>query len=132
MGTLVKDRLQCTVRLRATKAAVPASRMYIVATLEAWALTHLKDDAILIADELVSNAIRFSSDLVTLSCSISDDDEFVIEVGDPSPELPRIGITDELEIDGRGLIIVEALSEEWGAHLIDDGGKVVWATLSRG
>jgi hypothetical protein len=35
-----------------------------------------------------------------------------------------------LDVHGRGLVIVEALADEWGAHLADDmGGKVVWAAF---
>jgi hypothetical protein len=30
---------------------------------------------------------------------------------------------------GRGLNVVEACSVRWGWHLLDDGGKVVWALL---
>jgi hypothetical protein len=35
-----------------------------------------------------------------------------------------------LDVHGRGLVIVEALADAWGAHLTDDtGGKVVWAAF---
>jgi hypothetical protein len=53
----------------------------------------------------------------------------VIEVGDSSPELPKVGTAELLDVHGRGLVIVEAVADDWGAHLVD-GGKVTWAALN--
>jgi hypothetical protein len=33
-------------------------------------------------------------------------------------------------LSGRGLLLVEALSERWGHFGYDSGGKVIWAALA--
>lgn len=37
----------------------------------------------------------------------------------------------ETDTSGRGLFIVEAVSDEWGVRYEDDGRKTVWATISK-
>jgi hypothetical protein len=32
-------------------------------------------------------------------------------------------------VDGRGLLLVEACSKDWGWRLEDQGGKTVWAAI---
>jgi two-component sensor histidine kinase len=102
----------------------------VEATLEAWELTALTENVTLVVSELVTNAVRYAPDLLTLECSISADGRFVLEVADPSTELPMPGEAGPFDVRGRGLVIVEALADEWGAHLADNrGGKVVWAAF---
>jgi hypothetical protein len=59
----------------------------------------------------------------------SDGLSLVIRVWDASSEMPvrHHGAPDE--IGGRGLMIVEALSKEWGTYQ-ENGGKVVWVLIS--
>jgi hypothetical protein len=74
--------------------------------------------------------VCYAPDLLTLECFISAGGRFVLEVEDPSTELPIPGEAGPFDVHGRGLVIVEALADEWGAHLTDDmGGKVVWAAF---
>jgi hypothetical protein len=51
------------------------------------------------------------------------------EVWDCSPDVPTIQKQDDESESGRGLILVEALSERWGSYLPPTGGKVVWFDL---
>jgi anti-sigma regulatory factor (Ser/Thr protein kinase) len=125
----VRDKPQCTIKFRATESAVPASRLYVAQALEAWGLDALKDDAVLVVDELMSNAIRYGDDVVILECSITEEGLFRIEVWDSCADLPVLGIAEDLDVDGRGLVLVAAYSTAWGAHPVGGGGKVVWAAL---
>jgi hypothetical protein len=54
--------------------------------------------------------------------------QILILVWDASPQPPALtGVTDEAE-HGRGLILVEAVSEQWGWYSREDcDGKFVWA-----
>jgi hypothetical protein len=68
----------------------------------------------------------------------SDQAQVVVLVWDASPRPPVRMMADGDAEDGRGLLLVEALSEQWGWHLPgeDDGalagdqsGKFVWAIV---
>lgn len=125
---VLKAQPRCATAFQATENAVPAARAYVLGALEAWGLTSLMDDAKLLVSELITNAVRYSADTVVLRCSVSPEGRCVIEVGDSSPELPKIDAADPLDIHGRGLVIVEAVADDWGARRVV-GGKVTWAAL---
>ena len=118
------------VTFRATPMAASAARAYVEATLEAWGLAALTENVTLVVSELVTNAVRHAPGVLTLECFISADGRFVVQVADPSTELPTPGEAGPSDVHGRGLVIVEGLADEWGARLTDDiGGKVVWAAF---
>jgi anti-sigma regulatory factor (Ser/Thr protein kinase) len=118
------------VTFRATPVAASAARAYVEATLEAWDLTALTENVALVVSELVTNAVCYAPDLFTLECFISAGGRFVLEVADPSTELPIPEEAGPFDVHGRGLVIVDALADEWGAYLTDGrGGKIVWAAF---
>ncbi|MDT4980662.1 MAG: hypothetical protein QOG07_2541 [Pseudonocardiales bacterium] len=87
------------------------------------------DDAVLVASELVGNAVLHTSsaDCATLDVSWDVDTSGVrVCVGDPSDQEPEPRIAGEDEPGGRGLKIVDAISDEWGVER-GDHGKTVWA-----
>jgi len=93
----------------------------------------LLDDVILLTSELVTNAVRYGGDGVTLRIALRAD---VIEVSveDKSPLLPaRPAVVAEnpYREGGRGLLIVSELASEWGIDEKPLGGKRVWARLPR-
>jgi anti-sigma regulatory factor (Ser/Thr protein kinase) len=87
--------------------------------------------AVLLADELVVNAILHTGGTLTLSCDL-DDDQVRIGVCDDAPDRDDVG-ADELDVrrtSGRGLFLVDALATGWGVEP-NDGGKCVWFRLDR-
>jgi anti-sigma regulatory factor (Ser/Thr protein kinase) len=87
------------------------------------------DDAVLVASELVGNAVRHTraTGSATLDVSWDVDSSGVrVCVGDPSDEQPHLRIVGDDEPKGRGLKIVAAMADEWG---VERGarGKTVWA-----
>jgi anti-sigma regulatory factor (Ser/Thr protein kinase) len=110
--------------------AASAARAYVEAALESSELTALTENVTLVVSELVTNAVRYAPELLTLECFISAEGRFVVEVADPSTTLPKVGEAGPFDVHGRGLVIVEALADEWGARLTDEmGGKIVWAAF---
>jgi len=92
-----------------------------------WGLPDLVGAASVIASELVTNVVEHAGTMATLRVSLVP--RFVtIGVRDGSTEEPRR--VNPNPSGGRGLMLVEAMSHSWG-WLPVDGGKVVWASLSR-
>jgi anti-sigma regulatory factor (Ser/Thr protein kinase) len=86
------------------------------------------DDAVLVADELVTNALRHGRAIRTCRLALVDRrPRLRIEIDDTSPEEPRIRTPDDL--GGRGLVLVDRLASSWGVDHHDDH-KTVWAELT--
>jgi two-component sensor histidine kinase len=90
-----------------------------------WDLPELADDALLIAAELATNAAKIG-DVFHLTLS-RQGGMALIEVWDSSEALPDRQRCSVDRVDGRGLLLVEACSKDWGWRLEDQGGKTVWA-----
>ncbi|MFI7015450.1 ATP-binding protein [Streptomyces sp. NPDC050164] len=114
--------------------SVPEARRFARAAVEDWGLPELADPAELVTSELASNAIlhaRHASFRVTLR-RLSDD-QVQVAVIDRSSALPRKADPGGDDDHGRGLAIVDALSQRWGAEPMWWGtqkGKKVWADLA--
>jgi anti-sigma regulatory factor (Ser/Thr protein kinase) len=131
---------QTTLTLGPVATAPGDARATLKTALILWGLAHLTADAEAITSELVTNAITASTTkaprgiqprAVTLWITARDG-ELLIRVWDPDPALPPPGQPppDDPEPEhGRGLLIVTALSRQWGWHPARNGGKYVWATL---
>jgi anti-sigma regulatory factor (Ser/Thr protein kinase) len=83
-----------------------------------------------VVTELVVNAIVHAGGRFTLSLCV-DGGAFMVEVADPSTNLPETRRPADDDPRGRGLVIVEAFSRDWGVRA-DRGGKVIWAELEVG
>lgn len=83
-------------------------------------------DAVLMVDELVSNAVEHADGGLSVHLSIAGD-ALIIAVSDPHPErLPVLGRPPSVQPSGRGLLVVDALSTRWGT-VVDRTSKSVWA-----
>ncbi len=82
----------------------------------------------LIASELITNAIRHGAPPVILEITC-DGNTVQVQVSDTSPDLPtprRAGDDDE---DGRGLRIVDVLSDSHGVDVLENH-KTIWARIA--
>jgi anti-sigma regulatory factor (Ser/Thr protein kinase) len=84
---------------------------------------------VLVANELVTNAVLHARTDLWLRLELRGDRLF-IAVRDGGQRLLR-PVTPDLEAEGgRGLWLVEQLTQVWGVHPHSDGGKVVWCALT--
>jgi hypothetical protein len=116
--------------LGALTGAVPSARLHARLVLLEWGLAAFSDSTELVVSELVTNGVRASRtagwDALRMWL-VSDRRQVVVFVWDASPGLPARADPDEDAESGRGLLLVESLSERWGYFGCDGGGKVIWA-----
>ncbi|MEW2382600.1 ATP-binding protein [Micromonospora sp. NPDC047707] len=107
--------------------ALAPARHLVKTALTAWGFEdgQSMDDAVLIADELVANAVRHGGGCLRLQ--IQAGSRVTIAAVDGSAVVPRRRDPDG--DGGRGLAIIEALCDEWGVTDLDDGHKCVWVRL---
>jgi anti-sigma regulatory factor (Ser/Thr protein kinase) len=91
------------------------------------------DDVVLVASELVGNAVLHTEADTTNDLDVTWDVEtgpetVVVRVADPSNAAPRPRNTDESDTGGRGLAIVAAIATDWGVRC-SSVGKQVWARV---
>ena len=109
--------------------SAPQARQFARLHLETHGLPHLIDVVCLAVSELATNAVVHAQTPFTLTV-LSADGSLVVELRDASPAPPLAGVHDVLAEGGRGLLLVQALSREWGTRADADGAKVVWAAFS--
>jgi len=90
------------------------------------------DDAALIAAELLANAAQHGSPPVVVCVRPVGEGKVRIEVSDASPRSPVRPTLSTGNMTGRGLALVEALSDRWGVDRDGESGKTVWSELSAG
>ncbi|MEW2512754.1 SpoIIE family protein phosphatase [Streptomyces sp. NPDC046870] len=107
--------------------ALTQARHMIQAAVRAWGAHELADEIELVAGELITNALMHTegSAIVTLRALDGGDRRLRIEVEDGSSALPRRRDAGETGVSGRGLVLVERLSDSWGVEA-RGGGKAVW------
>jgi hypothetical protein len=92
-------------------------------TLHHWGLDDQVESTELLVSEVVANAVRFATRPITLRLLCTD--VLRCEVEDDSPVVPRMRHARLSDEGGRGLFLVDALSERWGVTRLSTG-KVVW------
>jgi hypothetical protein len=108
--------------------AAEQARALMRLALAEWDLNDLTDDALVITAELVTNAVKIGEVFqLTLSCL---DQAVLVEVWDSSEATPDRQPPSADRVDGRGLLLVQAFSKDWGWRLEDQGGKTVWAVCA--
>jgi anti-sigma regulatory factor (Ser/Thr protein kinase) len=147
----------CTVELQALPSRIGQVRRILSAQLRYWHLDPLIDRAALGVTELLTNVHQHAQPDKT--CTVEIElllDRLTVSVHDHDPRLPVVadidGVaagmgamggalsdidraladidgTERLATCGRGLAMVAAVSESWGARPDGESGKVVWFTL---
>ncbi|MEV0375815.1 ATP-binding protein [Streptomyces sp. NPDC050636] len=106
-------------------------------TMQKWGLSSCSEDAVMVVNELVTNALRHglsrqpSADVGWLGL-MHTANTVTCTVKDSSTAIPTTPPTHLLAAYGRGLRIVNTLSCSWGYSIADGPGKTVWARLPAG
>jgi anti-sigma regulatory factor (Ser/Thr protein kinase) len=86
------------------------------------------EEAQLLVSELVTNAVRYGAPPIELQVRCAGGDHLQVRVRDSEPRTPRPRDPNPDAEGGRGLLLVDLVSDEWG-HDDDADGKAVWFTL---
>ncbi|GAA4514084.1 hypothetical protein GCM10023191_082120 [Actinoallomurus oryzae] len=126
--------------IAALPSAVGQARAYARWVMGRWQLSAIADTVELLVSELVTNAVKATGVLdgpaderllvgkvrpVYLSLSELAQ-TLLIEVWDASSTPPLRRVASDGDETGRGLMLVQMLSKEWGCEVLETGGKVVW------
>ncbi|MEU3235362.1 ATP-binding protein [Streptomyces violaceoruber] len=120
----------CTVELQALPSRIGQVRRIVSAQLRYWHMDLLIDRAVLGVTELLTNVHLHARPDKT--CTVEIElllDRLTVSVRDHDARLPVVDDAEPLATCGRGLAMVAAMSESWGARPDGESGKVVWFTL---
>jgi anti-sigma regulatory factor (Ser/Thr protein kinase) len=120
--------MEFSTDLPATPAAPGLARAAVRDFLRGTAAPGLVDDAVLVTSELVTNALRYGAEPMSLHLTV-ERDSLVIAVKDGNPSvLPYPKILTQTEPTGRGMHLISAASCRWGWDR-NVNSKIVWAEL---
>ncbi len=125
-------RCGCRVRVATGPAAPAEARRRVRDAIRSWRVPVDLDAALLLTSELVTNAIRHEAAqgaqavVLAIACSCG---RLRVDVHDTSRSLPAVAEVPADAETGRGLLLVETLSDEWGFYRIP-AGKAVYFTLA--
>jgi anti-sigma regulatory factor (Ser/Thr protein kinase) len=117
------------------RSSVSAARHALADELDAEGVgTPMRDDAVLVLSELISNAIKHAAPLPDGEISVRwalQQDRLHLEITDGGAlTRPQAAVAAVSAMGGRGLDIVRTICSEWG--VTEDGNAVtVWADLPR-
>lgn len=121
---------RCTAACDVASCSLPGdpqaagqARGYVREQLDAWGLEDLVLTTELLVSELVGNVVRHARGPIRLRLLRSR--SLTCEVYDGSLTTPRMRRATYTDEGGRGLQLVAALSQRWGARYLDDG-KCIW------
>ncbi len=123
---------RCALQLEALPNRIGQVRRIVSAYLRYWNLSPVLDPALLGVTELLANVHRHAEPDKHCTVELSFDEGLLtVSVTDHDPRPPRTGPpADPLGTSGRGLTLLEALTDAWGSRPDEHGsGKIVWFAL---
>jgi anti-sigma regulatory factor (Ser/Thr protein kinase) len=117
-----------SLQFSAEPASASLARAFVSSRLLRAGVPQLEDDVLLVVSELVTNAITHARTPVTVTLERSGPC-VVLTVCDLSPSVPVMRTADAMAGGGRGLMIVDVLSGDWGVKVSPSGSKTVWAAF---
>jgi hypothetical protein len=140
--------LRSYLELQARAASVPRAREHARAVLRRWQVTGLADTVELLVSEITTNAVQASDPArrhghcdravptgrpqIIRLWLMSDTGHVMVQMWDADPCQPVRRHADRGAEAGRGLLIVESVSSQWGSYAIQGvDGKFVWAVCGR-
>ena len=137
--------LRSCLELGALPSAVPCARLHTRLVLAEWGMKAQAETAELLVSEFVTNGVQASESMIGWRYQgrwkpgvppvrmwlCSDRQSVLVQVWDGNDRRPERKEVDLEAVGGRGLLLVEALSAEWGTYTPEQStGKVVWALVA--
>jgi anti-sigma regulatory factor (Ser/Thr protein kinase) len=121
--------LEACVDLACDVDMVSVARRFVERTLRLWEVDDtFVDEAVLLASELMSNAVLHARTDVRVTVLAHEDGSLRVEVADENSRLPLTAAPPEDAQSGRGLWLVETLASSWGVERTGEG-KTIWFEL---
>ncbi|MFJ9628253.1 ATP-binding protein [Streptomyces sp. NPDC091280] len=121
------DRRQYFMHLTVGEHSARHIRRIVRSFLLEWGMPELSDAVELAVTELVANVVRHVPDRRCGLRLLRQTAGVRVEVSDSSPRLPDLHAELDTESEnGRGLVILDAVTDKWGVSPAPEGGKVVW------
>jgi len=118
-----------TLHLRATTGAIRAARHQVVRWARGAGLSPNHEHTLaLLTSELVANAVRHAGGADVRVDAKADRRQVTVEVSDGSVRRPAVLRQPPTALGGRGMDIVDRMSQSWGVRQHGDG-KTVWFTV---
>jgi hypothetical protein len=118
-----------SIRLAPDRQAPEQARHFVQEACVRWQVPRLARLAAVIVSELVTNGVLHARTPMELTARLTGADLFLsVRDGDPRLLANPGGGVDEESGYGRGLLIVDSMSDAWGCAPTGEG-KVVWARL---
>ena len=118
----------CQVRLPAEPATASEARDHVRAVLAAWDVPVDADIAVLLASDMVTNAILHQVDGTITLVLTSSPGQLRMDVYGTPVHLPPYGPLPYEVANGRGLALVKTLADQWGWY-VTPMGRAVYFTL---
>jgi anti-sigma regulatory factor (Ser/Thr protein kinase) len=120
---------ELALTLTPERQSVAVGRHWVVRTAVAAGVTGMANQVVeLLTSELLSNAVLHGAAgrAIHLWFRAGEDDVVRVSVTDSLPARPVVLHPGLVAPSGRGMAIVEAMSNRWGVDDQHDGGKTVW------
>lgn len=128
MSVSAVPMMRCSEVYPAVESAVPQARHLVCEAVRGWELDLLSDDAALVVTELAANAVQHCDGGFFRVDVAPRGDGIRIKISDACETRPSVRRSRWCEESGRGMLLVEALSCDWGSDE-HENGKTVWADL---
>ena len=124
-----REHRAAVIELGPDRRDVARARRFMAVECRRGGCEDLTDDAVLVAPELVTNALVHAGSHCRLSARLAGG-VLRLEVGDEGAGVPDPRATAGTDASGRGLLLVSVLCSAWGVDATGGRGKVVWAELA--
>ncbi|WP_371780662.1 ATP-binding protein [Streptosporangium subroseum] len=114
--------------LSPVSSSVPRARHLVRTQLAVWAADEQGEIIELLVSELVTNTLRHAWGPIRLALRLRDG-ILHCEVQDANPALPHMRDASQDDEGGRGMHLLDLLSQRWGSVRMP-AGKVIWFELS--
>lgn len=115
------------VTLPGAPSSVPTARRFVESILSSWGHPEQGWTAALLVSELSANCTLHARTAFTVRVELHEE-QVRLQVTDGSLRAPAVRDYGTSATTGRGLRLVDELSNDWGVDLHDDG-KTVWVVL---